>query len=232
MHVRAEQKDRRGGVAVQVDADQVARHRDHAEEVILEPPSEEADRNLLARVGLVDALEGLRVPGPLETEDARAKTTVVEPVDGLRRHQGALRLGRQRVGIRQKIRAEHHQIEPGDDNAAGHRQAVLPEAPPHELPLRGDEDALLVRGGRARQRSGIGCDGHHVSSSLMRGSIQTSRMSEIRVPITVITPRSSTMVPARNMSCEMSALSSSGPTVGGPSTSETMMLPETMYGSV
>ena len=40
------------------------------------------------------------------------------------------------------------------------------------------------------------------------------------------------MVPARNMSWEMSALSSSGPTVGSPRTSETMMLPETMYGSV
>ena len=38
--------------------------------------------------------------------------------------------------------------------------------------------------------------------------------------------------PARNRSAAISALSSSGPTVGRPSTSETMMLPETMYGRV
>jgi hypothetical protein len=53
-------------------------------------------------------------------------------------------------------------------------------------------------------------------------------MSETSVPITVITPSSSTIVPARNMSWEMSALSSSGPTVGRLRTSETMMLPDTM----
>ena len=57
-------------------------------------------------------------------------------------------------------------------------------------------------------------------------------MSEISVPITVITPSRSTIVPARNMSWAMSALSRSGPTVGNPSTSDTMMLPETMYGRV
>ena len=53
-------------------------------------------------------------------------------------------------------------------------------------------------------------------------------MSEISVPITVITPSRSTIVPARNMSCAMSAFSRSGPTVGKPSTSDTMMLPDTM----
>ena len=53
----------------------------------------------------------------------------------------------------------------------------------------------------------------------------------MNVPITVSTPSSSTMVPARNMSCAISACSSSGPTVGRLSTSETMMLPETTYGS-
>ena len=38
------------------------------------------------------------------------------------------------------------------------------------------------------------------------------------------------MVPARNMSCAISACSSSGPTVGRLSTSETMMLPGDEYG--
>ena len=70
--------------------------------------------------------------------------------------------------------------------------------------------------------------GHQVSSRRMRGSTQTSRMSEISVPITVITPSRSTIVPARNMSCAMSALSRRGPTVGRPRTRDTMMLPDTM----
>jgi len=46
--------------------------------------------------------------------------------------------------------------------------------------------------------------------------------------MTVITPRRSTIVPARNMSCAIRALRSSGPTVGNPRTRDTMMLPETM----
>src|SRR5262249_60153657 len=111
-----------------------------------------------------------------------------------------------------------------DDQCAGHSHLVLAEAPPDQRPLRGGEDALAVEG--------RGGDGHHVSSRRMRGSIQTRRMSDSSVPMTVITPSSSTMVPARNMSCAMSALSSSGPTVGRPSTSETVMEPAAMTGSV
>src|SRR6266508_4893653 len=117
---------------------------------------------------------------------------------------------------------------------------MLAEPPPHPLPLRGHEDApLLLRGGGDRRVNGSarGIEGqlglgHHVSSSRMRGSIHTRRMSEISVPITVITPSRSTIVPARNMSCAMSDFSRRGPTVGNPSTMDTMMLPDTMYGRV
>jgi hypothetical protein len=42
----------------------------------------------------------------------------------------------------------------------------------------------------------------------------------MNVPITVITPSSSTIVPARNMSCAISAFSRSGPTVGRLRTSD------------
>src|SRR5262249_3573635 len=116
---------------------------------------------------------------------------------------------------------------------------VLAEAPPHQLPLRGHEDARLGDGARVAHGRGVGglADHvrrrrHHVFSSRVRGSIHTRGMSGMSVPITVMTPRSSTIVRARNMSCAMRALSSSGPTVGSPRTSETMMLPDTMYGSV
>src|SRR5262245_58603664 len=199
----------------------MARHRDQAEEVVLEAAGEEVDRHLHGRVGAVDALEGLRVALALEAVDVRAKASLVEPVDRLRRHQRALGLGGVGVRVGEEIGAQDRQAEPGDDGGAAHGPPVLAESPPHELPLRGNEDALLV--GHRR---------HHVSSRRMRGSIQTSRMSEIKVPITVITPSSSTIVPARNISCAISALSRSGPTVGRPRTSDTMMLPDTMYGSV
>src|SRR5262245_11067961 len=217
LHVGAQEKDRLGGIEVRGDADQMARHRDQAEEVVLEAVSKEVDRHLHFWIGAVDALEGLRVALSLETVDVRAKAPLVEPVDRLRRHQRALGLGGVRIRVGEKIGAQHRQIEPAYDGGAGHGHPVLAESPPHELPLRGDEDALLVGDGR-----------HHVSSRRMRGSIQTSRMSEIKVPITVITPSSSTIVPARNMSWAISALSRSGPTVGRPRTSDTMMLPDTM----
>ena len=45
----------------------------------------------------------------------------------------------------------------------------------------------------------------------MRGSTHISTRSEMRVPMTVSTPSSSTMVPARNMSCEISERTRSGP---------------------
>src|SRR6267142_9402 len=218
LHGGAEQEDRRGGVAAFVDADQMARHRDQAEELILETRREEAKHDLLLGVDPVHALEGLGIADTLDAVDVRPELSVVEPVDALRRHQPALRLGRVGVGVREKVRAEDDQVEPGHDDGAGHRNPMLAEPPPRQLPLRGDEDALVLS------------DRHHVSSSRIRGSIHTRRMSEISVPITVMIPRSSTIVPARNMSWAMRALRSSGPTVGKPSTSETMMLPETMYG--
>ena len=45
-------------------------------------------------------------------------------------------------------------------------------------------------------------------------------------------PSSNTIAPARNMSWAIKDRSSSGPTVGKPSTSEMMMLPETTKGRV
>src|SRR5262249_22335917 len=240
LHVGAEHEDGLRGVETGVDADQVARRRDHAEKAILEALGEEANGDLLVGVGAIDSLERLRITAALEGVHVRAEAPAVEPVDALRRHERALGLGEIGVGVGEEVGAEHGRVEAQDDGGAGHRDFVLAEAPPHQLPLRGDEDALLLRGGggaalldgRARRlQRDVGAS-HHVSSRRMRGSIQTRRMSETSVPITVITPSSRTIVPARNMSWAISALSRSGPTVGRPSTSDTMMLPETMYGSV
>src|SRR5438046_2102390 len=91
-----------------------------------------------------------------------------------------------------EMRAHYKRRDQGEGNAherARHRLLVRAEPPPHELPLRGHEDALLVHIGHARAGQGRtgGTEGHlgrghHVSSSRMRGSTHTSRMSETRVP--------------------------------------------------
>src|ERR1700730_133110 len=240
LHVRAEYEDGMGGLAAAVDPDQMARGRDQPEEPILEALREEPHRDLLIGIRVVDAPEGLEISRALDGVHVRAKPPALEPVDGLGRHQGALRLGDIRIGVGEEVRDQYHHVEPDDDQRAQHGHAVLPESPPGELPLRGHEDALVARGRhRPGLREGSGGwierdvrSGHQLSSRRMRGSIHTRTMSETSVPMTVITPSMSTIVPARNMSCEMSALSRSGPTVGSPSTSDTMMLPETMYGSV
>src|SRR5215470_7299647 len=217
----------------------MARGGNQAEESILEALGEEPDGDLLAGIGLIDSAEALGIADTLDAEDVGPEAPAVEEVEGLRRHQRALRLGGVGVDIGEEVRAEDDQVEADHHHSAHHGHAMLPEPPPHELPLRGDIDPLLLRGRGNRPRhgraGGIESEariGHHVSSMRMRGSISTSKMSEASVPITVITPRRSTMVPARNMSCAMRALRRRGPTVGKPSTRDTMMLPDTMYGSV
>ena len=93
-----------------------------------------------------------------------------------------------------------------------HGELVLPEAPPGELELGRDRDLLL--GGRDRRRRGCrGLDdrAHPCSPARMRGSIHISTRSERKVPITVSTPSSSTIAPARNMSWATSERSSKRP---------------------
>src|SRR5437870_5684476 len=129
-----------------------------------------------------------------------------------------------RVGVGEKIGPQRRQVESDDDDAAGHRQFMFAKAPPHQLPLRSHKNALIGwRYTRCRRsfgdRHGVERQArlsHQLSSSRMRGSIHTRMMSEINVPTTVMTPSIKTIVPARNISWAMRALSSSGPTVGRP----------------
>src|SRR5258708_21130598 len=149
-----------------------------------------------------------------------------------------------RSGVREKAGQHDGSVKQQDDRAGNDRQAMLAETPPHELPLGGDRNALLgcfadeQPASRARDVDGcldreIGCpEGHRRLCARSRRSIPITSRSEMNVPITVRTPSNRTMAPARSRSAAISDLSSSGPTVGRPSTSETMMLPETMYGRV
>src|SRR5215475_3530634 len=217
----------------------MARGGNQAEESILEALGEEPDGDLLAGILTIDATEALGIADTLDAEDVGAEAPAVEEVESLRRHQRALCLGGVGVGIGEEVRKKDDQVEADHHHSADHGHAMLAEAPPHELPLRGHVDSLLLRGGGDRPRhgraGGIECEagiGHQVSSMRMRGSISTRRMSEASVPITVMTPSMSTMVPARNMSWAMRAFRRSGPTVGSPRTRDTMMLPDTMYGRV
>src|SRR5512143_3409546 len=133
-------------------------------------------------------------------------------MDRLRCHQRALGVRLVRIHIGKEVGEDRNDVERDQDDRPAHRKLVLAEAPPHELPLRGDGDALR----------------RYCLPRRILGSTHMRRRSEMKVPMTVMTPSSRTMVPARNMSWAIKAFRSRGPTVGRLRTSETMMLPETM----
>src|SRR5262249_4191557 len=65
----------------------------------------------------------------------------------------------------------------------------------------------------------------------MRGSRSASRTAEVSMPIKVRTPIKRMKLPARYMSCDISALSRRGPAGGRLSTMAVMVTPETSSGS-
>src|SRR5882724_9383451 len=114
------------------------------------------------------------------------------------------------VGDREEIGKDSAQIKQRHNDEADDSKLVPPEAPPRQLQLGRLRQPIVASEGHRR---------HARPCKRMRGSIHISNKSDIRVPITVSTPSSNTMVPARNMSCATKACSSNGPTVGSPSTS-------------
>src|SRR6478752_7100369 len=175
------------------------------------------DRQLAARVRRVDELERLGIADALEPADMGPEGAVVEQRDSLRRNKAAARVGRMRIRHRKEIGEHRAEIEQRHNDEADHGQPVPPEPPPRQLQLSLLRQPVVSEANR----------GHARPCRRMRGSIHIKSRSDISVPITVSTPSSSTIVPARNMSCATSACSNSGPTVGRPSTRETTMLPET-----
>src|SRR5207302_815498 len=140
----------------------------------------------------------------------------VEQVDALRCDQTALRFGCQRIGVREKVGEEDDNVEDEQHSGRDQRQLVLAKAPPHELPLRRNRYAIDIgeSGAFGHQDRSEDHVSAHRSSSRMRGSIQTSSTSDTSEPMTVRPLMSRMIVPARNMSSAISALYSSGPTVG------------------
>src|SRR5262249_49477393 len=124
------------------------------------------------------------------------------------------------------------------------RDAVAAELPPHDLPLRGAVEALLLRRERfARVRvpglPGNVVRGRHVfichfatpPVRRMRGSTAASSRSEMNMPITVRSDRNIRKLPARYWSWLRSASSSIGPEVCSESTTATIAEPEITDGS-
>src|SRR6202795_3605374 len=186
--------------------------------------AEERDRNLRARIGNIDSLERERIARPFQRIHKGFEASLVDPVNRLRRHERSLRFRFRRIHIGEKVGEQRNQIERNQDDGPAHRELVLPEAPPNELPLRRDGDPVFGDVSRYQWRSELR---HHSFPNRILGSTHIRRRSEMNVPITVITPSSRMMVPARNISWAISAFSSNGPTVGRLNTSDTMMLPDT-----
>jgi hypothetical protein len=171
--------------------------------------AEEPDRHLRTGVRNVDALERLGVARAFERVHIGPEGSVVEPMDLLRGHQRPLRLGVGRIDIGEEIREQRDDIEPDEHDRSADRELVLAKPPPDELPLRRDGDAVLG-------------DDAELQALWMRQPPTSlapqpdaridphQQQSERNVPMTVITPSSRMIVPARNMSWAISALSSTG----------------------
>ena len=84
---------------------------------------EQRDRQLARRIRRIDQLEGLRVAHALQPADMRPELAVVEQRDALRRDEAAARVGRVRIGNRQKVGEDRDQIEQSHDDKAERRRA-------------------------------------------------------------------------------------------------------------
>src|SRR6266568_2482117 len=208
VRVRSHQEQRLARLGA-FDGNQVTVGRDEAQQLIRLSMAEELDRYLGARVGNVDPLEREGIARSFQRVHVRPEASLVGPVNRLRRHQRSLGLGFRRIDVGEEVGEQRNQIKRNQDDGPAHRELVLAKAPPDELPLR------------------CGVFRHHSRPNRILGSTHMRSRSEMNVPMTVITPSSRMMVPARNISWAINALRSSGPTVGRLSTSDTMMLPDT-----
>ena len=93
------------------------------------------------------------VPCPDYTEDVRPEAAVVEPLDGLRLQVRDLVVRYDGIRAGEELGAEGNRVEAQDEDAGDQGRTVLPEPPPHELPLGGYEYPLLLDVGGYSLRS-------------------------------------------------------------------------------
>src|SRR5207248_4785813 len=172
--------------------------------------------------------------------DERAdQAAVVEVMHPLRRRIDVVGVARLQVVGRDELAHQDREVERREHDAGGDRDAVAPELPPHDLPLRGAVEALLLRGQRFRRigiprlARNIVLDRHLATPPVrrMRGSSAASSTSEMNMPITVSSDRNMRHEPARYWSWLRSASSSIGPEVCSESTTATIAEPEITLGS-
>src|SRR3979411_2076263 len=156
--------------------------------------AEERDRYLCARIGNIDSLERERVAGSPQPVHKKPESATDAPVERLRCHQRSLSLRFRRIHIGEKVGEQRNPIKRNQDDGPAHGELVLPEAPPNELPLRGDGDPVFGDVSRYQWRSEFR---HHSLPNRILGSTHIRRRSEMNVPMTVMTPSSRMMVPAR-----------------------------------
>ena len=147
LRVRSQQEQRLARLGA-LHRDQMAVGRDEAQQLVGLAVAEERDRDLRARVGNVDPLERQRVARSLQRVHVGPEAALVEPVDRLRRHQRSLGFRFRRIRIGEEVGEERDQVESDQDDGPADGELVLAEAPPHELPLRGDGDPLFGQDAR------------------------------------------------------------------------------------
>ena len=107
------------------------------------------DGDLVLRVGLIFALEGFRVDTAGDAQYVWMEAAV-EPLDLLRSQVAQACLDVLRVGHGEELGGYRDDVEDGQDTGCDEGGPVPPKAPPHELPLRGDEYLLILLGGNRR----------------------------------------------------------------------------------
>ena len=143
---------------------------DHAPETVGLAAHQEAHRVEYRPVLHELALEGLHVylaGEPVDEGEAQASVGIDHADARWRRVDEPRVLGQRAVGGAELV-GEGDQIRKQQNEAGDDRHAVLPELAPHQLPLRGDEVALLGAGGL---RAGVvhgGDVGGHVSPCARR----------------------------------------------------------------
>src|SRR3954468_17112902 len=227
-------------------ADEVQAGIEEAPEAILVAQAQEAQAVDLAGIVGVVALQVLEVELHVGAVHERPdKASLVEEMQPLRRRVDVLRVARGEVVGRDQLAHQDRGIERRENDRRGDRDAVAAELPPHDLPLRGAVEALLLRGHRlrgvriprlardvVRDRAG-GALVHRATPPVrrMRGSSTASSRSDMNMPITVRSERNIRKEPARYWSWLFSASSSIGPEVCSESTTATIAEPEITEGS-
>ena len=140
--VRAKQEDALGRVG---RTDQMQAALEHSEHVINGSGGEELHAHLARGIGRPFHPQGDRMTLADDGGHPGGELAVIEQMQRLHGDERLPRVGRLGVLGGEEIRAQHDHVQRDQQTGAEQGEAVAPEAPPDELPVRRHGDAVLGR---------------------------------------------------------------------------------------